>query len=269
MKKYTICLLAIAAWLFSSCHTPNLAYFTDLQHGQTETVTQGGDLRFRVGDKLSIVVNSRDPQLSALFNLPYITHTIGAQQSNSSSPTYGGNNSNLGYTIDSRGEIDFPVLGKIKAIGFKREELANYIKQELMKRNLVNDPVVTVEYAGLPFNVMGEVARPGRYYFDRDRMTLLDALSMAGDLTINGKRDNVMVLREQGDTRTMYRVNLQSANELYNSPVYYLQQNDIVIVEPNNKRSRESTANGNTLYTPTFWMSLSSFLLTIGVLVFK
>jgi len=264
MKKYTICLLAIAAWLFSSCHTPNLAYFTDLQHGQTETVTQGGDLRFRVGDKLSIVVNSRDPQLSALFNLPYITQTIGTSHSTSI-----GGNGTMGYTIDSRGEIDFPVLGKVKALGFKREELANYIKQELMRRNLVNDPVVTVEYAGIPFNVMGEVARPGRYFFDRDRMTLLDALSMAGDLSINAKRENVMVLREQGDTRTMYRVNLQSANELYNSPVYYLQQGDIVYVEPNSKRARESTANGNTLYTPSFWMSLSSFLLTIGLLFIK
>lgn len=265
MKKNVI-LMAMMVWLLCSCHTPNLAYFNDLQYGQTETVNAAGDLRFRVGDKLSIVVNSRDPQLSALFNLPYITHTIGTPQSTTNSVSANGT---MGYTVDSKGEIDFPVLGKIRAMGFKREELANYIKQELMKRNLVNDPVVTVEYAGLPFNVMGEVSRPGRYFFDRDRITLLDALSMAGDLTINAKRENVMVLREQGDTRTMYRVNLQSANELYNSPVYYLQQHDIVYVEPNSKRARESTANGNTLYTPSFWMSLSSFLLTIGLLFVK
>ena len=267
MKKNVILSLAVVACLLSSCHTPNLAYFEDLRNGDTEVVSEGMDVRFRVGDKLSIVVNSRDPQLSALFNLPYVTHTIGSGIAGNND--YNGSNGMLGYTIDSRGEIDFPVLGKVKATGFKREELANYIKQELMKRNLVNDPVVTVDYAGMPFNVMGEVARPGRYYFDRDRMTLLDALSMAGDLTINGRRENIMVMREVGDTRVTYRVNLQSANQLYNSPAYYLQQNDIVYVEPNNKRERESTASGNTLYTPTFWLSLSSFLLTVGVLVFK
>lgn len=267
MKKNIFLLMAIVALLFSSCHTPNLAYFKDVSNGSSETVQEGHDVRFHVGDKLTIVVNSRDPQLSSLFNLPYITHTIGASASVTGETAAA--NGVLGYTIDSKGEIDFPVLGKVRLAGLKREEVATLIKKELVTRNLVNDPVVTVDYAGLPFNVMGEVAKPGRYYFDRDRMTLLDALSMAGDLTINGKRENVMVIREVGDQRMTYRVDLQSASQLYASPAYYLQQNDIVYVEPTRKREREATAPGNTLFTPTFWISLSSLLLSVGILVFK
>lgn len=268
MKKNFLLLTAIMTLLLSSCHTPNLAYFEDVRDGSSRTVQERNDVRFRVGDKLTIVVNSRDPQLSSLFNLPYITHTIGASTSDASGTSSAGNGV-LGYTIDSKGEIDFPVLGKVRLAGLKREEVASLIKKELVTRNLVNDPVVTVDYAGLPFNVMGEVARPGRYYFDRDHMTLLDALSMAGDLTINGKRENVMVIREVGDARVTYRVDLQSASQLYASPAYYLQQNDIVYVEPTRKREREATASGNILYTPTFWLSISSLLLTVGVLIFK
>jgi polysaccharide export outer membrane protein len=266
--KRIVFFTALLAWFLSSCQTPNLTYFNDLHNGQTEIIQQRQDICFRTDDKLTIVVNSRDPQLSNLFNLPYTSQQIGASSSSSSTvstSTHG----IMCYTIDSHGEIDFPVLGKLKVAGMNREQLAYYIKSQLMERNLVNDPVVTVEYAGLAFEVLGEVKKPGRYYFDRDHFTLLDAISMAGDLDINGLRENVSVLRENGDTRTMYKVNLLSGQELFNSPVYYLQQNDIVYVEANNKRERESTVNGNTLRTPTFWMSLASFLLTIGVLVVK
>lgn len=255
--------ILLTVLLLSSCHTPDLTYFTDMGARENLEVENVLEVRFRPDDRLMIVVNSRDPQLSALFNLSYNSNTIAGNISN------GNTHGNLGYTVDSRGEIDFPVLGKIKVSGFKREDLAAYIKSELMRRNLVNDPVVTVEYAGLSFKVLGEVSRPGRYFFDRDHFTLLDAISMAGDLTINGRRDNISVIRETGGLRTMYKVDLQSGRDLYSSPVYYLQQDDIIYVEATNKRERESTVLGNTLYTPGFWMGLTSFLLSIGLLIFK
>lgn len=259
-------LLLLTVLLVSSCQTPNLTYFSDMQPGQSKSVDNVLDVRFRPDDRLSIVVNSRDPQLSALFNL----FNIAQNPSSGTYTSYGnGGQGMMGYTVDSRGEIDFPVLGKIKVAGFKREDLAAFIKSELMRRNLVNDPVVTVEYAGLSCKVLGEVSKPGRVFFDRDHFTLLDAISMSGDLTINGRRDNVAVLREEGNQRRMYKVNLLSGDELYRSPVYYLQQDDIVYVEATNKRERESTVLGNTLYTPTFWMSLTSFLLSIGILIIK
>lgn len=257
-------LMAFIALLFCACETPQVAYFSDLDHSKTLQAHDPLEISFRPGDKLTIVVNSRDPQLSTLFNLSYTSQRIGAAAGSTS-----GGQGILAYTIDSNGDIDFPVLGKVRIAGLRREEVATKIKNELMSRNLVNDPVVTVDYAGLFFEVLGEVRSPGRYNFDRDKFTLLEALSMAGDLTIYGKRDNVAVIRTEGDKRTTYRVNLLQGEDIYRSPVYYLQQDDIIYVEPNEKRANESTLNNNLLQTPTFWMSAATFLMTIGVLIFK
>ena len=117
------------------------------------------------------------------------------------------------------------MLGHIHVAGMTRGEIAAYIKGELVSKNLVKDPVVTVEFMNLTVSVLGEVANPGRFNIDKDRLTLLDALSMAGDLTVYGKRENVLVQREENGKKTLYRVNLNSGYDLYASPVYYLQQN--------------------------------------------
>ena len=167
------------------------------------------------------------------------------------------------------GNIDFPVLGHIHVAGMTREEIALCIKEELISKNLVKDPVVTVEFMNLTVSVLGEVANPGRFNIDKDRLTLLDALSMAGDLTVYGKRENVLVQREENGKKTLYRVNLNSGYDLYASPVYYLQQNDIVYVEPNSVRARQSTVNGNNVRSTSFWLSLASLLTTITVLIVK
>lgn len=173
------------------------------------------------------------------------------------------------YTIDSKGEIDFPVLGQLKVGGLVREEVARMIKERLVSENLVKDPVVIVEYANLGFDVLGEVNRPGRYTFDRDHLTILDALSMAGDLTIQGERQNVMVIRDEGGKRTSYLVNLKSGHELMSSPVFYLQQNDVVYVAPNDYRARQTTVNGNTMRSGSFWISLSSLTISLALLIMK
>ena len=139
----------------------------------------------------------------------------------------------------------------------------------LISQNLVKDPIVTVEYANLAFDVLGEVNKPGRYHFTRDHLTLLDALSMAGDLTIQGCRETVMVIRETDNGRITYMVNLKSGKELVSSPVYYLQQNDVVYVEPNDYRSRQTTVNGNRLRSSSFWISLASLAISVILLVKK
>ncbi len=151
----------------------------------------------------------------------------------------------------------------------KRSEVAEHIKDQLISQNLVNDPVVTVEFMNLCISVLGEVQKPGRYNIDRDKITLLDAISMAGDLTIYGKRDNVAVLREEGGTQHAYLVDLRSAQSVYTSPVFYLQQNDVIYVEPNSMRSRQSTVNGNNVRSTSFWLSLASLLTSIGILIFN
>lgn len=133
----------------------------------------------------------------------------------------------------------------------------------------MKDAVVIVEFLNMGVSVIGEVNRPGHFSIDRDHLTLLDALSMAGDLTIYGKRENVLVVRQENGGETCYRVNLCDARSLQASPAYYLKQNDIVYVEPNAMRARQSTVNGNNLRSTSFWMSLASLLTTLGVLIFK
>lgn len=265
MNLCKIIIVAASVLILSSCSTPKqISYFHDLRPGESElTLAAPTEIRIQPKDKLSILVNSQDFRLSNLFNLPIISQQLG--QENSSNTSRGMS----GYTVDSKGDIDFPVLGTLHVQGMTREEIAAYIKKELQSHDLVKDPVVTVEFMNLSINVMGEVNNPGRYNIDKDHLTILDALSQAGDLTIYGKREKVLVLRNENGTQRVYGINLCSANHLYSSPVYYLQQNDVVYVEPNDTKARQSTVNGNNVRSTSFWISLASLLTTIGVLVFK
>lgn len=265
MKKNIAILWIFVLFLLYSCAAPNVSYFNDLENGKTEKMLQTMDIRLRPDDKVSIVVKSKDPLLADLFNLPVYSHRVGYSQA------YMTNTSQQMsvYTVDKNGEIDFPVLGKIKVAGLCRDEVAALIKSELTNRNLVKDPVLTVEYANLGFNVMGEVSKPGRYIFDRDHLTILDAISMAGDLTIQGRRDNILLMRETADGRAIYRVNLQNGKELLQSPAFYIQQNDVVYVEPNAYRSRQTTVNGNNILSTSFWISVASLLTSIAILIVK
>ena len=204
-------LLAACAALLSSCATPKeVVYFQDLQQTDgTLAAVQAKEIRVRPDDKISIIVNSRDPQLTDLFNLPYVSRQLG-QTLRSVTSTYGQSQGVSGYTVDSE---------------------------------------------------------PGRYAIERDRITILDALSMAGDLTIYGRRDAVMVQRMEGDTLQVYQLNLVSGQDVYNSPAFYLQQNDLVYVAPNDVKVRESTVNGNNIRSTSFWISLGSLLTSVAVLI--
>ena len=257
--------LACMASLLVSCSTQKeIAYFQDIKPGEENTLTDATIIRIRPEDKILIFVNSKDPELAALFNLPQITPQAG---SSSRSVSQSSNNQVLGFTVDSEGYIDYPIIGKIYVQDMTREEIAKYIKNELISRNLIKDPVVTVEFMNLTIAVLGEVSSPGRYSIDRDKITILEALSMAGDLTINGKRDNVQVLRNVDNKQVTYTLDLRSAKDIYTSPAYYLQQNDVIYVEPNSKRARESTVNGNNVRSASFWVSIASLTMTIATTI--
>jgi len=257
--------LLVAVALFSGCAAPKIAYFQDVYAGSAEPIATGTDIRVQPEDKISIVVNSRDPLLANLFNLPVISRTIGAITEQNTFYDRGVS----GYTVNKAGDIEFPVLGKVHIAGMTREEIAAKIKNELISQNLVKDPVVTVEFMNLTISVLGEVTKPGRYNIDKDRMTLLDAIGMAGDLTVYGERNRVMVQREVEGKQQVYFVDLTSAKSLYSSPVYYLKQNDLVYVEPNKVKARQSTVNGNTIRSSSFWVSIGSLLTSILVLIVK
>lgn len=265
MKFYKIIIVAASVLALVACSTSKeISYFQDLRPGESElTLAAPMEIKIQPKDKLSILVNSQDLRLTNLFNLPIVSQQVGQESSS------GTNRGLSGYTVDSKGDIDFPVLGKLHVQNMTREEVAVYIKKELQSHNLIKDPVVTVEFMNLSVNVMGEVNRPGRYNIDKDHLTILDALSQAGDLTIYGKREKVLVLRNENGTQRVYGINLCSADHLYSSPVYYLQQNDVVYVEPNDTKARQSTVNGNNVRSTSFWISLASLLTTISVLIFK
>ena len=259
------------ALLLSACSsTKDISYFQDLQAGHESVITAIPPIKLRPNDKVSIIVSTSDQRLNALFNLPVANNRLG---SNTSGSGTGGSSTSNGevapYTIDKQGNIEFPVLGKLHIGGMSREEVAEYIRRELISRDLAKNPIVTVDFLNLGVSVMGEVAKPGRVAIPREDFTILDAISSSGDLTIFGKRDNVRVLREENGIQKVYSINLNSGKDITQSPVYYLQQNDVVYVEPNATKARQSTANGNSWLTPTFWISIASFATTIALLFIK
>lgn len=258
--------------LAASCSTPkNVTYFQDLSEGQVIQAEKTLDIRVKPEDKLTIMVNTPDPALSALFNLIQTSTQI---QSTTSTTTQigqvstGGSNQTSYYTVNPSGDITFPVLGKLHIAGMTRYEIAEYISKRLTDENLVKDPIITVEFANMGITILGEVGSPGRYEFNKDHMSIIDAIGMAGDLAIDGQRENIMVLRPDGTGKEQaFFLNLTDVQSLYSSPAFYLQQNDVVYVAPNAKVIRETTPNGNTPYTPSFWISLCSFAITIGTLI--
>ncbi len=258
MKKFLyLTLLGVA--LLTSCKTPqDIAYLQDVTNSVPIKTQSDGYIRFMPGDKLSIYVHSRDEQLMNLFNL---FQSVG----NTSSTNGGGL---YAYTVDPDGNIDFPVLGAVKVQGLSRTEVAQTIKKRLMTENLCKDPVVTVTFYDMKFSVLGN-AGAGVKEITTDKITLLEAIAMASDLQIDGIRTNVLVMRQEGDHQVPYRVDLTSAESVYNSPVYYIRQNDVIYVEPNDKFKRNSTVMSSTAYQPTFWMSLATFFTTIALLFIK
>ena len=249
MKKW-IFLVLTSITLLTSCKTPqDIAYLQDVSTQQSIQTPSDGYIRFQPGDKLSIFVHSRDEQLRDLFNI--------SGRNGGSYNMQGGGQNYAPYTVDSNGEIDFPVLGSIKIEGLTRDQVAKTIKEQLISNSLCKDPIVNVAFYDMSFSVLGN-AGTGVKQISKDRITLFEAIAMASDLQIDGLRKQVP-----------YRVDLTSSQSVYNSPVYYIRQNDVIYVEPNNKYKRNSTVMGSSAYQPTFWMSLASFLTTMALIFIK
>ena len=269
-----ILIIGLVCWL-SSCSSPrNIAYFQNAELIRGMALQEEQPLRLRPKDKINIVVNSADPMLIGQFNLTAATYSMkslgGTDAPLTSLGSSGGGTAQiLAYTVDEQGDIDFPVLGKVAVQGKTRQEVADYLRRRLVARDLIKDPIVTVEYVNLTISVLGEVNRPGRITMQKDFFTILDAIAESGDLTINGQRENVMVLREVDGEDQTYYINLCDRQEMLNSPAYYLQQNDVVYVTPNPKRRREANSAGNTFSQPSFWISLASLLTTVSALLLK
>ena len=239
----------------------NIPYFQDKVINNPEAIDRHAGIVIQPKDMLSIVVSSRTPELTPMFNLPIVSYNAGSEMVSSA-----GSQRIMCYSVDNDGYIDFPVLGKIKVSGKTRWELADVIKKELLDRKYLDDAVVTVEFTNFKVSVLGEVTSPGTYNIEGDKVTILQALSLARDLTIFGKRENVSVIREQNGKRVIYEVDLTST-DLFNSPAYYLQQNDIVYVEPSKVKQRQSTMDDKGLRITSIAISSGSLLVSLATLV--
>lgn len=259
--------MAVCALTFAGCKNTEerILYLQDLTLNKAEEINNAADIRLQPKDQVSIVVNSKDAELASLFNLVRARQTLGYTSGN----VFGNSQGEIcGYTIDDEGYIDFPQLGRVKIAGLNKSEVAAKIKNELQSNNLIGDPIVTVEFLNLYVSVLGEVAHPNKYSITKDRITIIEALTMAGDLTIHGRRDNIIVVREDNGIRTSYQVDLRS-EEIFKSPVYFLKQNDAIYVQPSKVRTGQSTINENNFKSVSLWLSLASFLTTLAVVIFK
>lgn len=255
--KFTKWMLLSWVILFSACNsTKEVVYLQDVIPLKQQDIERKYEVFIHEDDLLAIMVNSKDPELALPFNMPLITYQIGSEG--------GGQQRVLGYLVDTNGDIDFPILGKLHVAGLSRPELRDLIKEKLISGDYIKDPVVTVQFLNYKVSVMGEVARPGSFTITGDRITLLEALSMAGDLTIYGRRDRVAVIREENGKRTILFHDLRSS-DIFTSPCYYLQQNDIVYVEPNKAKAGQRDINQNN--SVSVWLSAVSVLAAVASLL--
>lgn len=190
-----------------------------------QTIVQDYELKIMPDDQLIITVSSKDGELLEIFGNSQVLGSSGSSSSTLQDV--------IGLRVDKEGMIDVPVLGEMKAAGLTRGELAEAIKTKLIDEEYIKEPAVSVQIRGFKISVMGEVNNPGVQTISGDRVTILEALTMAGDLTPSGKRDNILVVREDGDQRISYVVDLTSGEKVLESPCYYLKQNDVIYVQPN------------------------------------
>ena len=262
MKKIFVRLSILLAFLVvsaASCSTyKKINYIQDAQLDTALTMIANQGILIQPMDMISIVVSSRDPELARIYNLPVVTYQAGSESSVSNF-----NQRLIGYSVDNDGNIQFPELGTIHVAGLNRWQLAELIREKLS--SLVKDAVVTVQFMNFKISVTGEVTSPGVFDISGDKITIFEAISLARNLTIYGRRDGVYVIREQNGSRTIYQVDLRTV-DMFNSPAYYLQQNDVVYVEPNKVRAGQSTINENNLKSVSLWVSIGSFLSTLATL---
>lgn len=263
--RFKLIALVASVLLFASCGSvKDIAYFQNKLVDQPEKIDRHAGIVIQPKDMISIIVSSRNPELVTMFNLPVVSYQAGSEI-----VAAGGYNQRLmGYVVDEQGMIDFPVLGPIHVGGMTRWELSDMLKEKLVNDGFLTDAVVTVEFLNFKVSVMGEVTSPGTYTIEGDKVTVLQAISMAKDLTIYGERENVSVIREQGGVRTIYQINLCDVN-MFKSPAYYLQQNDIVYVEPNKFKARQSTVDDKGLRLTSIAVSSGSLLLSLATLIIQ
>ena len=270
MNIKNITLVLFVAVLFTACDAyQKVTYLQDAGKPAilTDTISSPvPDAKLKIGDLLTITVNSNTPEASIPFNLPLIP----MQGMDSYNPaknaisTFSGGLQN--YLVSTDGTIVFPIVGKLHVEGMTKNELSALIKTKIYPRYIKEEPIVSIRYVNFSVSVLGEVTRPNTYLVNNEKISIFEALATAGDLTIYGRRDNVLLIRQNASGRETIRLDLRDKNLVY-SPYFYLQQNDVIYVQPNDPKSRSSqlsTAETLSVSLVGTLISLTSLIVTIA-----
>ncbi|WP_305523112.1 polysaccharide biosynthesis/export family protein [Maribacter dokdonensis] len=243
-------LLVFLGVLVASCGSKkDIVYFQDASEYETIVSDNTHTNTFKVDDVIGINVSTLDPLASTPFNL-----FSGTQEGGFGRPEQ------LDYIVDKNGDIDFPVIGNINIVGLTPEETKALLKEKLQP--YLKDPIINIRLRNFTVTVLGQVNRPGTYQVNGEQITVLEAIGLANDLNIKGKRDNVLVIRDFNGTKVYTRIDLTKKSSL-NSPVYYLTQNDVVYVEPNQSAVTQSTLDNRASLT----VSIASLIITTAVII--
>lgn len=251
-------LFLILPVLFSCGSARKVTYFNNVQDSVVRMQAEAMDPAINKNDILSIAVTSLSPEASAMFNMPNLPGGTTFASSNTSLGT------TAGYIVNEDGNIQFPVLGLIKAEGLTKKDLAQSIRQQLIDKKLLLDPIVGVRQLNFHVTVLGEVARPTVISVPNEKINIMEALGFAGDLTLYANRDNVLLIREENGTRTTRRIDLHSSSALA-SPYYTLRSGDIVYAEPNETRVRSTSESRQIL--PIVMSGLSVLIIALDRLI--
>lgn len=255
----TLLFVSLIALLSGSCASHKRAwYLQDANPFTSEQIIEKGQIRIKPLDRLVVIVNSMNPELAVPFNSSTSLNSLSGNTTGASSSTQ----SLQTRTVDEKGILEMPVIGKIESLGKTRSELSRAIAEKIVEGGYIKDPTVNVQFADMKLSVMGEVTHPGQYNITQDRISILDALAMAGDLTIYGIRTDVAVAREQNGIRTIEYLDLTS-KDIFNSPSFYLQQNDVIYVKPNKYKAASGEINQNR----TFYLSLIGTAISVATLI--
>ncbi len=262
MKKTAKILSMIAlAVLLVGCNASKRIIYDFNKEESVKALLADGQIRIKPHDRIYVVVSSQNPELAAPFNTPSSYNALSFNPMATTSAA--GTQALQVRTVDENGMLDFPMIGKIECKGKTRKELADEIAKKIIDGGYISDAIVNIQFADLRFYVLGEVARPGQYNITRDKITILEALAMAGDMTIYGNRANVAVIRNNNDEKyEIFELNFLEGNQM-TSPAFYLQQGDVVYVQPNKYKAATSEINQNR----TFWLSIVSTLITTTSLI--
>lgn len=270
MKNYLILMmLCLASLAITSCKPPqDVIYFQDLTATHPIDLPEIQYVKAKHEDKLLINVHCRDEKIAQLFNVMGHGYYGGGGGGYSRGGGGMGVSTDLHtYNVDINGNIEFPVVGTIHVGGLTRQEIANRVRDILIEENLVKDPYVSCSFANDYFYTLGELGS-SIVQIPKDAYSIIEAVAQSGDLTINAERRKIRVIREVNGQLRNYEVDFTSAESVVNSPVYYVQQGDIIYAEMDIKTQYNTTLYGNTVRKPTFWMSLISSILTFSLTIY-